>query len=162
GQGNRYRPDSEDVRTMPLTLDDVRRARQLIAGAAIRTPLVPRNVWGASAEIFLKLENLQPIGSFKIRGATTAMNLMSKAELVEELAVVDHVRSHGGVGGRAIGIAPARRPLNPSVGIYVVEVETGATLAGSWTAGSPQMVEYQPSFVDGIGSKTVFSNMLVM
>ncbi|TMD82793.1 MAG: pyridoxal-phosphate dependent enzyme, partial [Chloroflexi bacterium] len=60
---------------MPLTLDEVRRARQLIAGAAIRTPLVRLNVWDASAEIFLKLENLQPIGSFKIRGAATAMNL---------------------------------------------------------------------------------------
>ena len=68
---------------MPLTLEDVRRARELIAGAAIRTPLVRLNVWDAPAEIFLKLENLQPIGSFKIRGAATAMNLMSRAELAK-------------------------------------------------------------------------------
>src|SRR5207244_6561881 len=81
GQGNRYRPDGADVKTMPLTLDEIRRARQLIVGTAIRTPLVRLNAWDAPAEIFLKLENLQPIGSFKIRGAATAMNLMSKAEL---------------------------------------------------------------------------------
>ncbi|TMD23210.1 MAG: threonine/serine dehydratase [Chloroflexi bacterium] len=241
---------------MPLTLDDVRRARQLIAGAAIRTPLVPLNVWDASAEIFLKLENLQPIGSFKIRGAATAMNLMSKAELaggvltasagnmaqgvawnarrlgipctviapdtapmtkvraverlggrvlsvpfdrwwqtfsdrgypgidgafvhpfddervmagngtiglelLEELPGVDTVLIPWGGGGLAVGIATALRALKPSVRIYAVEVETGAPLAASWKAGSPQVVEYRPSFVDGIGSKTVFSNMLAM
>ena len=68
---------------MPLTLDDIRRARELIAGAAIRTPLVRLNVWDAPADIVLKLENLQPIGSFKIRGAATAMNMMSRAELAQ-------------------------------------------------------------------------------
>ncbi|TMF81303.1 MAG: pyridoxal-5'-phosphate-dependent protein, partial [Chloroflexi bacterium] len=41
------------MKTMPLTLEDVRRARELIAGAAIRTPLVRLNVWDAPAEIFL-------------------------------------------------------------------------------------------------------------
>ena len=37
-----------------------------------------------------------------------------------------------------------------------------AGLAASLAAGRPQTVEYQPSFVDGIGSKTVFPNMLAM
>jgi threonine dehydratase len=44
----------------------------VIAGAAVRTPLVRLEV-DAPAEIWLKLENLQPIGSFKIRGATNAI-----------------------------------------------------------------------------------------
>ncbi len=39
----------------------------------MRTPLVRLNVPDAPAEIWLKLENLQPIGSFKIRGAANAM-----------------------------------------------------------------------------------------
>ena len=43
-----------------------------------------------------------------------------------------------------------------------MEAETGAPLAASMKAGSPQAVDYRPSFVDGIGSKTVFPNMLVM
>ena len=44
----------------------------MIAGTAVRTPLVRLNAPEAPAEIYLKLENLQPIGSFKIRGAYNA------------------------------------------------------------------------------------------
>ncbi|HEV8040600.1 MAG TPA: pyridoxal-phosphate dependent enzyme, partial [Bryobacteraceae bacterium] len=55
-------------------LNAIREARQAIAGSAIRTPLVRLN---APSEIYLKLENLQPIGSFKIRGAANAMAHMS-------------------------------------------------------------------------------------
>src|SRR5581483_1604119 len=53
----------------PVTLQQVEDARRNIAGTALRTPLV-RLQADAPAEIYLKLENLQPIGSFKIRGAT--------------------------------------------------------------------------------------------
>ena len=59
----------------PIPLEQIRAARERIAGAAIRTPLVRLNVDDAPAEIFLKLENLQPIGSFKLRGATNAIAL---------------------------------------------------------------------------------------
>jgi len=57
------------------TLADVRAARERLAGLVLRTPLVRLAVEGAPAEIHLKLENLQPIGSFKLRGATNAMAL---------------------------------------------------------------------------------------
>ena len=63
-----------------IPLDDIRAARRRIAGAAIRTPLVRLNA-DAPAEIWLKLENLQPIGSFKIRGASNRMALTPKEEL---------------------------------------------------------------------------------
>ena len=55
------------------SLSDIHDARRMIAGSALRTPLVRLNTSDAPAEIYLKLENLQPIGSFKIRGATNAM-----------------------------------------------------------------------------------------
>jgi threonine dehydratase len=55
------------------TLPEIEAARARIRGAAIRTPLVRLNVDDAPAEIYLKLENLQPIGSFKLRGAANAM-----------------------------------------------------------------------------------------
>ena len=55
------------------SLSDIEAARARIAGAAIRTPLVRLNVADAPAEIYLKLENLQPIGSFKLRGAANAL-----------------------------------------------------------------------------------------
>ncbi|MGH3171149.1 MAG: pyridoxal-phosphate dependent enzyme, partial [Trebonia sp.] len=58
-----------------IALADIEAARTRIAGSVIRTPLVPLHVEGAPAEIYLKLENLQSINSFKIRGATNAVML---------------------------------------------------------------------------------------
>lgn len=63
-----------------IPLRQIEDARVRIAGAAIRTPLV-RLYADAPCEIFLKLENLQPIGSFKIRGASNRMALTPRAEL---------------------------------------------------------------------------------
>jgi len=57
----------------PVPVEAVHAARDRIAGMAIRTPLVRLYVDDAPAEIWLKLENLQPIGSFKLRGACNAM-----------------------------------------------------------------------------------------
>jgi threonine dehydratase len=57
---------------MLITLAQVEEARRNIAGTALRTPLV-RCPAEAPAELYLKLENLQPIGSFKIRGASNVM-----------------------------------------------------------------------------------------
>jgi threonine dehydratase len=55
------------------TLDTIRGARQRIQGIASRTPLVRLNAPGSQAQIYLKLENLQPVGSFKLRGAANAI-----------------------------------------------------------------------------------------
>ena len=242
------------MRATRLGIEDIRRAQPAVASAAVRTPLVRLNVWDAPAQIYLKLENLQPIGSFKIRGAAYAMSLMSQdelsrgvlvasagnmaqgaawnarrlgipctviapdyapdtkvqaierlggrvikvpfdrwwqtftdrsypgvdaafihsfdddrvmagngtigLELLEDLPDVDTVLIPWGGGGLANGIATALRALKPSIRIFAVEADTGAPLSASLKAGSPQAVDYQPSFVDGIGSKTVFKNML--
>src|SRR5438093_13246402 len=61
------------IATPDLTLDDIRAAARRIAGAVLRTPLVRLEVEDTPCEIWLKLENLQPIGSFKLRGASNAM-----------------------------------------------------------------------------------------
>ncbi len=63
-----------------IPLREIQAARERIAGAAIRTPLLRLDA-DAPAEIYLKLENLQPIGSFKIRGASNAMALTPRSEL---------------------------------------------------------------------------------
>ena len=65
----------------PIVLSEIREARARIAGTIVRTPLVRLNTSDAPAEIYLKLENLQPIGSFKIRGAANAIAHMTTAEL---------------------------------------------------------------------------------
>ena len=87
----------------PIDLADIRAASERIAGAAIRTPLVRLEAADAPAEVWLKLECLQPIGSFKIRGAANAMALADPALLVRGVYT-------GSAGNMAQGVAfEARR-----------------------------------------------------
>ena len=80
-------------------------------------------------------------------------------ELLEDLPDVEAVVIPWGGGGLSCGMAAVLRALAPKVLIYAAEIETAAPLAASLAAGEPRAVEYQPSFVDGIGSKMVFPNM---
>ncbi len=80
-------------------------------------------------------------------------------ELLEDLPEMDAVVIPWGGGGLSCGIAAVLRRLAPRVRIYAAEIETAAPLAASLAAGEPRTVDYQPSFVDGIGSKVVFPNM---
>ena len=59
----------------PIPLVEIEAAKVRLQDLAVRTPLVRLNVDTGPTEIYLKLENLQPIGSFKIRGAGNAMAL---------------------------------------------------------------------------------------
>jgi threonine dehydratase len=63
-----------------IALEEIEAAQRRIAGTVVRTPLVRLQHDGA-AEIFLKLENLQPIGSFKLRGAGNAFALANERRL---------------------------------------------------------------------------------
>jgi threonine dehydratase len=80
-------------------------------------------------------------------------------ELLEDLPDLDVVVIPWGGGGLSCGIAAVLRQRAPRVRIYAVEIETATPLAASLAAGEPRTVEYQPSFVDGIGSKMVFPSM---
>jgi len=68
-------------RLEPPTLDEIRAARDRIAGVAVRTPLLRLPPHPDEPEVWLKLETLQPIGSFKIRGAGNALALAPPASL---------------------------------------------------------------------------------
>jgi threonine dehydratase len=81
-------------------------------------------------------------------------------EVLEDLPDADAVVIPWGGGGLTCGIAAAVRAKKPGCRLYAAEVATAAPLAASLAAGSVQVVDYQPSFVDGIGSKTVFPQML--
>src|SRR5258708_8230439 len=65
---------------MPNPLAQAEEARNNIAAVAVRTPLVVSNA-DAPGPLYLKLENLQPIGSFKIRGAANVMARTPRAQL---------------------------------------------------------------------------------
>jgi threonine dehydratase len=56
-----------------IPIDEIRAARERLAGRVLRTPLVRLDLPDQPATIYLKLENLQPIGSFKLRGALNAV-----------------------------------------------------------------------------------------
>ena len=64
-----------------IPLAEIEAARDRLAGSIVRTPLVRLELDDAPAEIYLKLENLQPIGAFKLRGAGNALLLASPQEL---------------------------------------------------------------------------------
>jgi threonine dehydratase len=83
------------IEAIPLAAIEAARAR--ITEAAVRTPLVRLDVPG-NAEIWLKLECLQPIGSFKIRGAANAMALARPEELAGGVYT-------GSAGNMAQGVA---------------------------------------------------------
>ena len=238
-------------------LDDVRAARKRIANLAIRTPLVRFNVDDAPGEVYLKLENLQPIGSFKIRGAANAIARSDTAgldehgvytasagnmaqgvayaarrhglrcrvvvpdnaprtkldavrrlgaeviavpydawwrvliehdypgvnaefihpvsnrnviagngtiglEVLEDLPDVDTIIVPFGGGGLSCGIAAAVKSLRPSTKVFAAEVGTAAPLAASLAAGEPTAIDHTPSFVDGIGGKSLLPEMWPM
>ena len=242
--------------TNRVPLGEIEAARERLRGVITRTPLVRLNVDGAPAAIHLKLENLQPIGSFKLRGAFNAMAVATPEqlalgvytasagnmaqgvawsarmlgvpctvvvpdhapatklaaiermggtvvkvpfdvwwnviithrydgidglfihpvsnravmagngtiglEILDDLADVDTVVIPYGGGGLSCGIASALRARKPSVKIYAAEVETAAPLAPSLAAGHPVPTDYTPTFVDGIGGKSVLAEMWPM
>jgi len=80
-------------------------------------------------------------------------------EIAEDLPDADAIIIPYGGGGLSTGIASALRPLCPAIRIYAAEPETAAPLAAALAAGSPQESAYTPSFVDGIGSKSLLAEM---
>jgi threonine dehydratase len=235
------------------TIEQINAAREAIAGVALRAPLVRLNAPVEGPAIYLKLENLQPTGSFKLRGAAALLARTDANELaggivtasagnmgknaawfarrigvpctvlvpptaptakiaaMEELGArvmkvsaddwwkafeqrraegVDGVFIHAfddpavmagngtigleiaedqpdvtavlvpwGGGGLSCGIATAMRSVAPAARVIATEVATAAPLHASLAAGKPATVDFRPSFVDGIGSKTVLPQM---
>ena len=68
----------ESVR--PIALSEVRDAQRRIAGTVVRTPLIRLDLGPGQPDVRLKLENLQPISAYKLRGAANAVALLSDAE----------------------------------------------------------------------------------
>ena len=105
-----------------ITIDTIRDAARTVYGAAIRTPLVPLGVLAPGGpEIFLKLEMLQPIGSFKIRGAYNAMRRLTPSQLAEGVWTVS-------AGNAAQGVALAARKLGARCSVMVMDTAPEAKL----------------------------------
>ena len=214
----------------PIPLEAIQEARERIRGTALRTPLLPLTADEAPAEIYLKLESLQPIGSFKLRGSGNAMALADPElladgvytasagnmaqgvawnarrlgaeaiplpfeewwqvivnhhhpgvpglfihpvsdpaviagngtvglEIIEDLPDVDTVLVPYGGGGLSCGIASAVKALKPGTKVFACEVETAAPLRASLEKGAPTAIDRIPTFIDGIGGKSVLAEM---
>lgn len=89
------------------TLEDIRAAAQAIAGIARRTPLVQSSLAG---EVLLKLESLQPIGAFKLRGALNAISKLDDAQRSRGV-----VCASTGNHGRAVAYAAKRQGIGATV-----------------------------------------------
>jgi len=98
----------------PIPLAEIRAARERIAGSALRTPLVRLELEDAPAELYLKLENLQPIGSFKLRGAGNAMACAGRAALARGFYTAS-------AGNMAQGVAWNARRLGVACAVVVPE-----------------------------------------
>jgi len=99
----------------PITLDEIKQARQRIAKTILRTPLVRLELGPDFPDIRLKLENLQPINAYKLRGAANAVAMLPESERKRGVWTVS-------AGNAGQGVAYAARQAG--VPCTVVAIET--------------------------------------
>ena len=80
-------------------------------------------------------------------------------EILEDVPDVDAVLVPFGGGGLSAGIAAAIHGVRPEVAVYACEVETAAPFAAALAHGAPTDVQRTPTFVDGIGARSVLPEM---
>jgi threonine dehydratase len=132
-----------------IPLEEIRRARERLGDSVLRTPLVrfDEHVW-------LKLENLQPIGSFKLRGALSAVRAASPSELAGGVVTASAGNMAQGVawaareaGVRATIIAP---DAAPRAKLDAVERLGGEIISVPHEVWWQTMVERRYEGVDGL------------
>ena len=121
-----------------VSLDDIRAARTRLSGIAVRTPLFEWTSAADSRKLYLKLENLQPIGAFKLRGAYNKVASLTDQE--RRRGVISYSSGNHGQGvayaARAMGVkaiivmpnnAPAiKREATAALGAEIVLVGPGS------------------------------------
>ena len=99
----------------PITLAEIRAARERIKGTILRTPLVKLQLGPDYPDIRLKLENLQPINAYKLRGAANAVAMLPESERARGVWTIS-------AGNAGQGVAYAARAAG--VPCTVVAIET--------------------------------------
>src|SRR5437667_4116716 len=98
----------------PIQLDEIREARKRIANTIIRTPLVRLDLGPGFPDIRLKLENLQPINAYKLRGAANAVAMLSESERRRGVWTIS-------AGNAGQGVAYAARKAGVPCSVVVIE-----------------------------------------
>src|SRR5271166_85701 len=109
----------EDVR--PIGLAEIQEARRRIAGTIVRTPLVRLDLGPGHPDIRLKLENLQPINAYKLRGASNALALLSESERRRGVWTIS-------AGNAGQGVAYAARKLGVPCAVVAIETAPASKL----------------------------------
>src|SRR5215467_1540275 len=97
-----------------ITLDEIKEAGHRIAKTIVRTPLVRLNLGADFPDIRLKLENLQPINAYKLRGAANAVAMLPEADRKRGVWTIS-------AGNAGQGVAYAARAAGVSCTVVVVE-----------------------------------------
>jgi threonine dehydratase len=105
----------------PISLNEIRDAQKRIAGTIIRTPLVRLELGPSSPDVRLKLENLQPINAYKLRGAANAVALLSDAERRRGVWTIS-------AGNAGQGVAYAARAAGVPCTVVAIETAPAAKL----------------------------------
>ena len=98
----------------PIVIDDVREARKRIGRVIVRTPLVRLELGPEYPDIRLKLENLQPINAYKLRGAANAVAMLSDSERERGVWTIS-------AGNAGQGVAYAAREADVPSTVVVIE-----------------------------------------
>src|SRR6202163_528619 len=98
----------------PIELSEIREARKRIAGTIVRTPLVRLELGPGFPDVRLKLENLQPINAYKLRGAANAVAMLSESERKRGVWTIS-------AGNAGQGVAYAARKAGVPCSVVVVE-----------------------------------------
>src|SRR5690348_3959746 len=97
-----------------ITLSEIREARTRIQGTILRTPLLRLELGSGFPDIRLKLENLQPINAYKLRGAANAVAMLSDAERARGVWTIS-------AGNAGQGVAYAARQAGVPCTVVVME-----------------------------------------
>src|SRR6185503_17663020 len=114
--------NSEGERTMsttleavrPIDLTEIREARERIAGTIVRTPLIHLALGPDYPDIRLKLENLQPINAYKLRGAANAFAMLTESERKRGVWTIS-------AGNAGQGVAYAARKAGVPCSVVAIE-----------------------------------------
>jgi threonine dehydratase len=98
----------------PIELAEIREARKRIAKTIVRTPLVRLELGPGFPEIWLKLENLQPINAYKLRGAANAVAMLPASERERGVWTIS-------AGNAGQGVAYAARAAGVPCSVVVIE-----------------------------------------
>lgn len=121
-----------------ITLSDIEQARRRVTGVAARTPLIPLTYLGET--LYLKPENLQPVGAFKIRGAYNKIASLTPEERARGVIAYSS-------GNHAQGVAYAARALQTKA-VIVMPRNAPAVKRAATEALGAEVIYVGPSGVE--------------